>query len=587
MPAGELILKGVGASPGVAMGRALCVARHTVQLAYRRLSDPQELLREEARLTAAMDSAQAELKLAAQSLANQSADYTYIIEAHQAILRDRRLSQRTLDLIKQQQINAEWALTQALGEARRIFDRVDDPYIRARFGDVQYVVDLVMRYLSGQEATTLSDIREKVIVVAHDLSPAETIQMDLDWVLGFATDMGGPTSHTAIMAQAKALPAVVGLERISLEVSSGDFIILDGQRGEVVINPTEETLAFYSEREEAYGRYAAEVLAQAHLPAETPDGFRVEVGANIEMAEEVESVLQYGAECIGLYRTEYFYVARKELPSEELLFAEFVKVVQRLQGRTVNIRTLDVGGDKLAFGLASTPELNPAMGLRAIRFTFRERDLFKDQLRAALRASAFGKTRLMFPLISGVNEILLAKEILAEAKAELEARGQEYDRDIEVGIMMEVPSAVAVADLLAREVDFFSIGTNDLIQYSLAIDRVNEHVAHMYQPFHPAVLRMIRQVIQAGQEAGITVAMCGEMAGDIRAVPLLMGLGLHDLSMNAVAVPGVKLVVRSISHRFCRRLAKETMRFRLASEVTGFLEHELAGELPQIYRRGA
>jgi phosphotransferase system enzyme I (PtsI) len=580
---GEKVLQGVGASPGIAIGRALPLARRPLRLAYRYLQGPQEVEAEAGRFQAALEATQAELTAVRDQLGSGLSDYSYIIEAHLLILGDRQISQRTLELIREQGINAEWALSQAVSEAQGAFRRVKDAYIRSRVADVEYVADQLLRQLSGQAVSELASMREKAVVVAHDLSPADTSKMDLDWVMGFVTDMGGPTSHTAIMAQAKAIPAVVGLERVSLEVTSGDFLIVDGSAGVLVVNPEEETLHTYREKQEAYELYAQEILTEAHLPALTTDGHAVEVEANIELAEEVGSVLNYGAEGIGLYRTEFFYITQKVMPSEDELYENFRMVAERLEGRPVNIRTLDIGGDKFASAIELASEINPALGLRAIRFCLKEPHLFRSQLRAILRASAHGKVRVLFPLISGVGELLEAKAMLEDARRELEAEGRAFDPELEVGIMIEVPSAVAIADLLAQHADFFSIGTNDLIQYSLAIDRVNEHVAHLYQPLHPAVLRMIRQVVDAAHGAGIPVAMCGEMAGDQKMVPLLLGLGLDQLSMNALAIPRVKQVVRATSQEDWYRLARQALTYATAAEVAAFMTRELEVRYPELF----
>lgn len=577
----EKVMRGVGASPGIAIGRALVVSRSPVQVPYRPLAEDRVEWEVE-RFRAAVNAAQAELNAAKAQLGPELADYAYIIEAHLGILGDKMISQRSEELIRSKQINAEWALGLAEAEAKAIFEKVKDNYIRSRASDVEYVAGQVLRHLSGNNGIELSTIREKVVVVAHDLSPAETTQMDLGWIMGFVTDMGGPTSHTAIMAQAKAIPAVVGLERVSTEVTSGDFIIVDGSSGTIIVHPEEDTLHDYRDKQEAYEIYAQEILAQAHLPAATADGRRLEVGANIELAEEVGTALNYGAEAIGLFRTEFLYVSQKTLPTEEELFSNFAAVAQRLEGRPVNIRTLDIGGDKFVSSVELAPEINPALGLRAIRYCLKEQTLFRTQLRAILRASVFGQVRVMFPLISGVSELLQARQVLEEVKEELAGQGISFDPGLKVGIMIEVPSAVAIADLLAKHADFFSIGTNDLIQYSLAIDRVNEFVAHLYQPLHPAVLRMIRQVVAAGHAAGIPVGMCGEMAGDARAVPLLLGLGLDSLSMNPLAIPGVKQVLRLASAGEWGGLAEQALGYATAAEVRRFMEGELARRFPQI-----
>jgi len=578
----EKILTGVGASPGITIGRALPVAPRQVQVAYRYLREKADQEKEVERFRRALDQTRAELEAAKQGLDRELSEYSYIIEAHLMILGDKLISQRTMDLIRSQGINAEWALAQAVSEAQAAFQKIDDDYIRSRFADVEHVTDQVLGHLSGQ-ANDLGSIREKVVVVAHDLSPADTSCMDLEWVLGFVTDMGGPTSHTAIMAQAKAIPAVVGLERVTREVQSGDFMIVDGSAGVVVINPEEETLHAYREKQEAYELYAREILAQAHLPAITTDGYQVEVRANIELAEEVSQVLTYGAEGIGLYRTEFFYIGRKHTPNEEELYQNFRTVAQRLENQPVTIRTLDIGGDKFASSLDMAPQINPALGLRAIRFCLKERDLFKDQLRAVLRASAHGRVRVMFPLVSGVGELLQAREVLDEVQEELSREKVEFDPKLEVGIMIEVPSAVVVADILARHCDFFSIGTNDLIQYSLAIDRVNEHVTHLYQPLHPAILRMIRQVVEAGHQGGIPVAMCGEMGADRRVVPLLLGLGLDELSMNALAIPGVKQIIRRTDRLTWGKLARQALTYPTAARVAAFVNQHLQEQFPDLF----
>ncbi len=585
-PAGQKIMHGVGASPGIAIGHALHVGRHPVQVVYRHLEDAAGRRDEIERFDAAVRATREHLTQVRDDLHGPMTDYSYVIEAHLMILSDKMISQRTVDIIREQSINAEWALNQAVSEAASFFDHIQDEYIRARFADVEYVTDLILRHLVGATSTALDQLEGKGVVVAHDLSPADTTSMDLDWVMGFVTDMGGPTSHTAIMAQAKAIPAVVGLRRVTAEINSGDLVIVDGSAGVVVINPDEDTLHDYRDRQEAYTLYAQEILTKAHLPADTADNHRVDVGANIELAEEVSTVLTYGAESIGLYRTEFFYITQKTRPNEDELFLNFKMVAERLEGRPVTIRTLDIGGDKFLSDVGLPEEINPALGLRGIRFCLKERELFKEQLRAVLRASAFGRVRVMFPLISGVDELLQAKEVLEEARVELEERGAAYDPEMEVGIMIEVPSAVAVADLLADHVDFFSIGTNDLIQYSLAIDRVNEQVAHLYQPMHPAVLRMIQQTVAAGHQAGIPVAMCGEMAGDPAAVPLLLGLGLDHLSMNALAIPRVKQMVRRTSRELWTALAAEALGFATATQVIEFVHRELAKQFPDLLPLG-
>ncbi|MCB2186065.1 MAG: phosphoenolpyruvate--protein phosphotransferase [Deltaproteobacteria bacterium] len=583
----EKTFTGVGASPGIGIGRALCITRGPVKVPFHSLGGPEDVAREVHRFQEGLTATQTDLLAAKEDMGDRLGEYAYIIDAHLSILKDKMIAGRTVELIDERRINAEWALSLAVSEAGMIFRKVKDEYIRSRFTDVEYVAEQVLRHLAGQDISEISQIREKVVVVAHDLSPAETSRMDMGWVLGFATDMGGPTSHTAIMAQAKNIPAVLGLENITRQVKNGDFVVVDGSAGVVVVNPEDEALHTYRERQEAYELYAQEILAQAHLAAETQDGVRVAVGANIELSEEASGVLGYGAEYIGLYRTEFIYISRQCLPTEDELLEDFRGVVERMEGRPVTIRTLDLGADKLAAWQGRPRETNPALGLRAIRLCLREKDLFRTQLRAILRASALGKVRILFPMISGVGELLEAKALLEEARLELAIEGQAHDPNLEVGIMVEIPSAVAVADLLAPHVDFFSIGTNDLIQYAMAIDRVNEHVAHLYQPLHPAVLRMIKQVVQAGHAAGIRVAMCGEMAGDQKAVPLLLGLGLDELSATALAIPRMKRIIRRMNAAQWRELAQEALSHPTAAQVRLFMDHQLAQLYPDIFGPGA
>jgi len=583
----EMRLGGVGASPGIAIARALVVVRRPLQAPYAVLTDEAQVAAEVERFNGAVAATEAELNAAKADLGGGLAEYAHIIDAHLLILRDNMISQRAASYISQRRINAEWALSLAVQEALSAFQRIKDEYIRSRFNDVEYVTNQVMRHLIGHQTDDIARIRDKVIVVAHDLSPADTAQMDLDWVLGFATDMGGPTSHTAIMAQARAIPAVVGCQRASRVVQNGDLIIIDGGEGLLIVNPDEETLHLYRERQEAYELYSQEVLAQAGQEARTADGVRVHVVANIEMGAEAGGVAGYGAEGIGLYRTEFFYINKRQLPTEQELLEDFQDVARRMGELPVTIRTLDIGGDKFAHSVDLAPEANPALGLRAIRFCLQERDLFKTQLRAILRASSMGRMRIMFPMISGLGELRKARAIIEDVMTELDHRGLAFDRQIKVGIMVEVPSAVMVADHLARHADFFSIGTNDLIQYALAIDRVNEYVAHLYQPLHPAVLRMIDRVVRAGHAEGIPVAMCGEMAGDPRAVPLLLGLGLDELSMNAMTIPRVKQVARRTDLGLWRAVAQEALTLPTASDVAELINRELNDNFPDIFGAAA
>jgi phosphotransferase system enzyme I (PtsI) len=579
----DVFLKGVGASAGVAIGRAYLVDRSRVKVIYQYLLDENKTEEEVDRFRQAVEGAEDQLRQIKEEIPEEIKDHAGIIDAHRLILRDRLIYDATIELIRGEQINAEWALKKNVEKAQEAFSRIKDEYLRSRIKDVEDVSERILRHLTGKKAESLLEFSEPVIIVSHDLSPADTTQMRLDKVLGFATDMGGRTSHTAIIAQSLEIPAVVGLERITHDFQSGVLIILDGNNGEVIINPDPQTLADYTERKDRYERFRTEIARYSHLPAETLDGHTVTIQANIELLEELNSVLESGAEGVGLFRTEFLYLSQKGLPDEQTLFESFREVARRFAPAPVTIRTLDIGGDKFASHLDLAEEMNPALGLRAIRFCLKEVDIFKRQLRAILRASPYGRLKILFPMISDLDEVAQAKAILEEVREGLKREGVIVAANIPIGIMIEIPSAVTLADLLAREVDFFSIGTNDLIQYSLAIDRVNEHVAHMYQPLHPAILRLVHQTIEAGHRAGIPVAMCGEMAGDPLYIPILLGLGLDELSMNPVTVARVKQVIRLISWDESRRMVQEALTLKTTEQVNRFVRLQMSRRFPELF----
>ena len=580
------VLTGIAASPGVAIGKAFMVDRSKVEFLYQSLISERLIEEEVHRFREAVEQTRSQMEQIKASVPEELSSHAYILDAHLLLLSDKLIFDDTIELIREERINAEWALKKTEDRAREMFGRIKDEYIRSRIKDIDDVVDRIMRNLLGSEVGAIEELRERVVVVAYDLSPADTTQLRLDRVMGFITDVGSRTSHTTIMAQSLEIPAVVGLENATSRVNTGDLIIVDGSSGHVIIDPDEKTLEFYYGRQKTYENYQAEIVRCSHLPAETLDGQRIVINGNMEMFEEVAAVIDHGGEGIGLYRTEFLYLAKRRLPTEEELFEDYRDVTQILAPRPVTIRTLDLGGDKFASELDLGADINPAMGLRAIRLCLKEPEIFKTQLRAILRASAFGQIKIMFPMISGLQELLMAKEILAGVRRDLDRDGIPYDPDMEVGIMIEVPSAVAIADILAEEADFFSLGTNDLIQYSLAIDRVNERVAHMYEPLHPGVQRMIMAVVQAGHAAGIKVSVCGEMAGDPASAPILLGMGLDELSMTSVAIPRIKRLIRMASMEECREYLNTVLRCRTTVEVQQFVQEVIMKRFQELFQLG-
>lgn len=578
------VIKGIGVTAQIIMGKAYLVDRGKIEAPARVLPENQ-VAREVERFRNAVEESKKQLRSAKEKLLHEDAvGPTYILDAHLLLLEDKNVVNSTLETIEQSWINSEWALKINLDRLRKIFNSIDDDYLKSRKTDLDYIEQRILRNLTGRGTEALLQINEEVIVVAHDLSPADTAQMAKDKVTAFVTDMGGKTSHTAIMARSLEIPAVVGSEIATHSINTGDTLIVDGITGVVVVNPSPEIIQEYMDRNRTRQRIERELFLFRDLPAETLDGFRVNILANIELVEEIPSVLDHGAEGIGLYRTEYLYLNRKELPTEEEHFQAYKTVVKAIAPHPAVIRTLDIGGDKFISHLDLAEEMNPAMGLRAIRFSLKEPEIFKVQLRAMLRASVFGKMKILLPMISGVSEIREVKKILNEVRLSLTAERIPYDPKIEIGIMMEVPSAATISDILAKEVDFFSIGTNDLIQYTLAIDRVNEYVTHLYEPLHPAILRLVRQMVKAAHDSGIRVAMCGEMAGDPLYVPVLLGLELDDLSMNVLSIFRVKKILRVYTLRECKELVETCLGLSTPEEIEEVVRASLHRKFPDEFR---
>jgi len=474
---------------------------------------------------------------------------------------------RSVDFIKEDMVYAEWALNTVVGQVKSMFQSMEDPYLKERVSDIIHVSDRIMHHLTGAESVKISDIDKRVILVARDLSPADTSQIQLERIKGFLTDIGGKTSHTGIIARTLDIPAVLGLVNATSLIRNDDILIVDGNDGVVIINPDDKTLVEYEERQARYEAYRARITRESHLPARTADGEIIHVQGNIELPEEVVSVIDNGGDGIGLYRTEFQYMNRSEFPSEFDLFDKYRDVVEVMAPNPVTIRTLDINGDKALSYANNGNEVNPVLGLRAIRYCLQNPEVFRTQLRAILRAAAYGNVRILFPMITGCGELMDARRAMQEAADSLAAEGVEHNPDIEVGVMIEVPSAVVMADQLAEMCDFFSIGTNDLIQYSLAIDRGNRNVAYLYDPLNPAIIRMVKHVADVAHRKKIRIAMCGEMAGEPIHVPILLGLGITEWSMVPHAIPIVKRLVRGLSAIDARKFVKEIVDLTSAEEI--------------------
>jgi phosphotransferase system enzyme I (PtsI) len=579
------LLEGIPASPGIVMGPAHLLTQEG-QVSTRLLYTDQEVTNELERFNRAVDQTEEELARLRQEIAADLQDHAHILDLHLLILRDRMLLLETQKFIKEQNFNAERALFQAFLKIKEVFQRIGDKHIRARIQDVEAVYHRLMGHLTGRGNSKTFEFPEPVIIVARDLSPTETTQMSNTQVLGFITERGGKTSHTAIIAHSLEIPAVVGLDSATLEIESGDEVIVNGLSGRVIVNPDEAMRRSYQVRKEEFETFKWEVTQGSSLPAVTSDGCFNRVLANIELPEEVSLAQKYGADGVGLYRTEFLYLRQRQLPTEEELFQHYRQVVETMAPREVTIRTLDIGGDKFLSPLEYAPEMNPALGLRAIRFCLREPKIFRTQVKAILRASTYGKVRVMFPLISSPRELHEARLLLESVKGELTRENIPFDPKMPVGAMIEVPAAVTLVDLLSQEADFFSIGTNDLIQYTLAIDRSNKSVADMYEPLHPAVMRMVRHVVQVSRKAGIRVAMCGEMAGDPLYIPVLLGLGVDELSMNPNSIPVVKKVIRMTSLSEARKIARQALALATVEEVNEYVSSEMDHRFPDIFRFG-
>lgn len=567
------MFEGIAASPGIAMGKAFVLEDKSATISHTPIAK-ENIPTETKRFESAIDSTRLQLeKIKEKAQKELGADKAAIFEAHLMILADDVFLDAIRDKISTQLIAADYAVTQVVEQYVQMFTGMADEYLRERAGDIQDIGKRIINNILGVEGRSIEDLTQEAVIIAKDLTPSDTAQMDRKLVLAFATDLGGRTSHTAIMARSMEIPAVVGLGQLSSRVKDQDMVIIDGNRGVVILNPNQTTIKEYSEKIVQYQQSQEELCQLKDLPAETKCGTRhVEVAANIGTPEDCESALNHGAEGVGLYRTEFLYMDRNNLPSEEEQFEAYKSVVEAMAPNPVIIRTLDIGGDKKLPYLDMPEELNPFLGWRAIRLCLDRSDIFKTQLRAILRASHYGNVRIMYPMISNAEEIRKANSFLAEAKDELAKEKTPFNPLIEVGIMVEIPAAAIIADYLVEEVDFFSIGTNDLIQYTIAVDRMNEKISHLYEPLHPAVLRLVKQVIDASHKAGKRTGMCGEMAGDEEAAPILLGMGLDEFSMSAASIPRLKKAIGSISYSDAREIAQKALNMKSPGEIRNLLK---------------
>jgi len=581
-PAKETTLNGIPASPGIAFGEAFVINVDDVPVSEEHIA-ADRVDAEIEKFLAALAKTERELQKLVNSLEEEiGEEHGKILDSHRMILRDELVRNDTIKMIKERRVNAAFALTLVLEKVLTTFAAIKDEYLKERAEDIRDVRRRVIRNLAGQKVEGLSGLRKKAIVVAKNLTPSDTAGLNKKYAIAFITDTGGSTSHAAILARSQGIPAVVGLDDVSRRVKQGDQLIVDGVTGQVILHPTPETVSMYREVQARYRELEKELLTLRDYPAVTLDGHQIELSANIETPDEVEGVMTQGARGIGLFRTEYFFITRDTLPGEEEQYRYYASVVKRMQSDPVIIRTLDVGGDKIARWVGDHTEANPFMGWRGIRFTLARKDIFKTQLRAIFRAAAHGNVKIMFPMVTVLEEVLLAKSICEEVKDDLKRQRYQIGEKAEIGVMIETPAAVAIADHLAREVDFFSIGTNDLIQYSLAVDRGNAKVSYLYDGLHPSILRLLRDTVAAAHKNKIWVGICGEMPGDIHGALLLLGLGLDEFSAASYLIPTIKKIVRSVTYDETRSLVRKALAMGTAREIRESIDRYIHEKRPEL-----
>lgn len=561
------MISGIAASPGIVFGKALVLKEEKIVLDTQKIKDSQ-IEDEVARFYAGRDAAVEQLNSikdrAYQSLGEEKAA---IFEGHLMILEDEELEEEIIDYLRSNHVNAAVAANVIIDQQVTMLSEIDDEYLKERAGDIRDIGNRLIKNILGMHIVDLGEINEEAILVAYDLTPSETAQLNLDKVLGFVTDIGGRTSHTSIMARSLELPAIVGTNNVTHKVNTGDYLILDALNNAVYVNPSQEEIQRLKLLQAKLAEEKAELAKLKDLPALTLDGHRVDVVANIGTIRDVEGAERNGAEGVGLYRTEFLFMDRDQLPTEEEQFIAYKEVVEAMNGNLVVLRTMDIGGDKELPYLNLPKEMNPFLGWRAVRIALDRREILHAQLRAVLRASAYGKLAVMFPMIISVEEIRELKSVIDALKVELRNEGKAFDEAIQIGVMVETPAAAVNARFLAKEVDFFSIGTNDLTQYTLAVDRGNELISHLYNPMSPSVLNLIKQVIDASHTEGKWTGMCGELAGDERATILLLGMGLDEFSMSAISVPRIKKLIRNVNYQDAKLLAEKALQQPTAAEI--------------------
>ncbi|EMN1446363.1 TPA: phosphoenolpyruvate--protein phosphotransferase [Staphylococcus aureus] len=560
------LIKGIAASDGVAIAKAYLLVEP--DLTFDKNEKVTDVEGEVAKFNSAIEASKVELtKIRNNAEVQLGADKAAIFDAHLLVLDDPELIQPIQDKIKNENANAATALTDVTTQFVTIFESMDNEYMKERAADIRDVSKRVLSHILGVELPNPSMIDESVVIVGNDLTPSDTAQLNKEFVQGFATNIGGRTSHSAIMSRSLEIPAIVGTKSITQEVKQGDMIIIDGLNGDVIVNPTEDELIAYQDKRERYFADKKELQKLRDADTVTVDGVHAELAANIGTPNDLPGVIENGAQGIGLYRTEFLYMGRDQMPTEEEQFEAYKEVLEAMGGKRVVVRTLDIGGDKELSYLNLPEEMNPFLGYRAIRLCLAQQDIFRPQLRALLRASVYGKLNIMFPMVATINEFREAKAILLEEKENLKNEGHDISDDIELGIMVEIPATAALADVFAKEVDFFSIGTNDLIQYTLAADRMSERVSYLYQPYNPSILRLVKQVIEASHKEGKWTGMCGEMAGDETAIPLLLGLGLDEFSMSATSILKARRQINGLSKNEMTELANRAVDCATQEEV--------------------